>query len=578
MDYSRNRTPPSAIQIVDYDNLLCPGGSSSTSSSSYLGTQDWSPETVFTNASTPPPRSPGVVRDSGPHLLPRVRPQDQVAAVATHAHLQGHGRTTSLPTNGFPLQFGGHLPTPPQMDRRSRSPLGRHHESVPLPGPSPLDHMINDRASSHPRRPSISASNVRTHSRNVSSSSIDASMLSRYGYPTYRQSPTPQSYSTHNNASSYHTSSAISHLAPIAMPTTYTQPNPVYRRTASPAAQASGLPPTLAYGPIPDMRTSSCLQYLSSPNPAPHLVRRTAEAHRGQNLHFWWDVRNVRSWHDFKVTTFSAIPELQRLLQIPVNLRDLPEPVKVNTSPETPGQLAELCATHYATKVNAALTITQGYGTHIAMRSLRSAPGARAQPDFVSSYQSDTDKTIYGDGRGRVIGIVKCYDQWHSGMRNGLNTEKVKYLQGLAHLQRFMREHETRYGFIITEIEVVCVRAGGAPSATSNVPIFGHLEVAAPVQISTIGTGPGGNIRMTAGLALWWLHMLAKEQPLPGQYHWKMDVGGPAALTRQHHTTKDEWIPIPQTKEKRDAKVCRGWILPNEPLSKRETGRGKRQK
>nr|POE89834.1 hypothetical protein CFP56_20303 [Quercus suber] len=581
MGNPRNRTPPAAIQVIDYDNLLCPGGSASTTSSSFPEQQDWSPGTVFTNASTPPPRSPRVTRDCGPLLLPRVRPQDQVHDVSANAHYYAHNRTTSLPTNGFPIQFGGHLPTYTHSDRRSKSPPGPVFDSATLSAPSPFDHMINDHASSHLRRPvitdhrSTSATNVRTHSRNVSSSSIDASMLSRYGYPTYRLSPTPHP-GNHGSTSSSRSSSALSHLAPMAMSGSHMQAYPNHRRTASPSPQPSRLSTEVTYDPVLDRRTSTCLEYLTNPNPAPHLVQRISEGHRGQSLHFWWDVRNVRAWSDFSIATISAIPELRRLLQIPVVLRDLPEPVKVNTNPETAVQLADLCAFHHAVKVNAALKITQGSGTHIAMRSLRSAPGARAQPEFVSSYQTDQDRTIFGDGRGRVIGIIKCYEQWNSGMRNGQNPEKVKYLQSLAHLQRFMREHETRYGFIMTEIELVCVRVGGAPSDTSNVPLFGHLEVAASVQISASGTGPGGNMKMTAGLALWWLHMLAKERPIPGQYHWKMDVGGPAALTRQHHLHKDDWIPVPQTKEKRDAKVCRGWVFPNEPLSKRETGRGRR--
>ncbi|OCL03091.1 hypothetical protein AOQ84DRAFT_381980 [Glonium stellatum] len=71
---------------------------------------------------------------------------------------------------------------------------------------------------------------------------------------------------------------------------------------------------------------------------------------------------------------------------------------------------------------------------------------------------------------------------------------------------------------------------------------------------------------MTAGLALWYLHMLAKESPLPGMGSWRMD----------NCLERDGWIPKPNLSEKREAKRLRGWVMPEEPLSRKECGRGKR--
>ncbi|KAK4547593.1 hypothetical protein LTR36_000550 [Oleoguttula mirabilis] len=573
MEYQQ-LTPPPTFEVDGFDDMQCPGGSASTVESDFP--QDWSPETVMTAATTPP-RSPPRFRECGPVLLPKVRPQDQLIEPTTNPSYYGHSRTVSMPTNGFPMQFGGHLPLRPSMDRRSTSPPSQLCQPSPASAPSPFDHMINDHASS--RRPSIgnvrsrSMSNVRSHSRNGSSSSIDASMLSRYGYPTYRQSPAPQP--SGNGAPVSRTPSAMSHLAPIAMSDGQIQSYPQRRRTASPPANRSRLSTEVDFDPVLDLQTSTALEYLTAPNPTPSLTQRVVESGRGLNTHFWYDIRNVRAWTDFNVSTIAAIPQLLDLMRFPVTLRDLPTPSKTNVVPETAAQLVEVCATHHAVKVNAALKLTQGSDKHIAMRTLKSIPGSRQQPEFVSNYQSDAEKTIYGDGRGRVVGIVKCYDQWNSGMRTGT---PVKYLEALAHLHRFMREHGTRYGFIMNEIELVCVRAGGTPSGSSNVPLFGYLEVATPIQVATSRTGEGGELRMTAGLALWWLHMLAKEQPFPGQLHWRMDVGGPAALTRKHHLPRDDWMPKCVLSEKREARRIRGWVFPDEPLSKRECGRGKRAK
>lgn len=371
----------------------------------------------------------------------------------------------------------------------------------------------------------------------------------------------------------------MSHLAPIAIPSAEMQPYPSHRATASPPTGPSRLSveadvPAASGIPSP---TSTVLDYLTAPNPTPSLVEKAADTSKLQASHFWFDIRNLRSWDDFNMETVSSIPGLLNLLNVDVSIKSLPGPRTVNLTPEHAGQLAELCAMHHAIKVNAALKVAQG-DKHMAMRALRTAPGARQQPEFVASYQSDGEKTIYGDGRGRVVGIVKTYDQWNSGYRKGDQNRQVDYLEPLAQLHRFMREHGTRYGFIMTEIELVCVRAGGPPTE-DGVPLFGYLEVAAPIQISTSGRNPDGSPRMTADLALWYLHMLAKEHPFPGQPYWRMDVGGPTALTRRHHLPRDRWMPEVKNMDKRRAKRARGWVEPHEALHKREcvkTGRKKR--
>ena len=210
------------------------------------------------------------------------------------------------------------------------------------------------------------------------------------------------------------------------------------------------------------------------------------------------------------------------------------------------------------------------------------------QPDFVSSYPSSQQQiaSSYPAQRGRVIGIVLCYEQWSSGMRNGNPAQKVRYLSGLARLQHFLREHGCRYGFIITEIELVCIRYGGddliyessksessaafaATSSSSPIPIFGYLDVSDAVPLSR-HTQDGRDIKMTAALALWYLHMQAGDQPLPGHHHWKLEIGGSSAMTRKKHLNRDPWMPKPVLREIRRAKRERGWMWPNEEFSKKE--------
>lgn len=571
MDF-RHVTPPAEIEINGCDDLQCPGGSASTGCS-YLPQQDWSPQTVLTAATTPP-RSPMIIRESGSRLLPKLRDRDQLYETATNpsAYHHGHSRTASLPSNAFSMQFGPALPTTSTADRRSISPYGhaRVASAAPTHTAIPYDHLGISRPSMTNLR-SVSSSAVRTHTRNISSSNIDATMLSRYGYPTYRQTPTPQPMPRPMSR----TPSAMSHLAPIALPHGLMPSYPNSRRTASPPANPSrlSLEPEISEDLVTE--TSTVLDYLTAPNPTPSLIQRINDASKAQTNHFWFDIRNLRSWSDFNIATMESIPGLLDLLKIDVSVTALPTPVNVNLAPETPCHLAEICAQHHAVKVNSALKVAQGE-KHIAMRTLRTGPGSRQQPQFIANYQSDGEKTIYGDGRGRVVGIIKSYDQWNSGYRNGSPIDKIRYLEHLAHLHKHMREHGTRYGFIMTEIELICVRAGG-PCSEDNIPYFGYLEVAAPVQISSSGTNEDGSLKMTAGLALFYLHMLAKEQPFPGQFHWRLEVGGPSAMTRRHHQPRDDWMPKVNQQDKRTSKRMRGWTFPDEPLHKRECGRGRKK-
>ena len=79
--------------------------------------------------------------------------------------------------------------------------------------------------------------------------------------------------------------------------------------------------------------------------------------------------------------------------------------------------------------------------------------------------------------------------------------------------------------------------------------------------------------KMTALLALWYLHMLARDDVLPGQVGWRSEIGAPAEGTRRKCLPKDEWIPEPQLAEKREAKRARGWVWPEEAVGRKELGR-----
>ncbi|GAB7345767.1 hypothetical protein MBLNU457_4035t1 [Dothideomycetes sp. NU457] len=428
------------------------------------------------------------------------------------------------------------------------------------------------------QRRCVSSSAVRTHSRNTSGSTISEEEIKRFGYsPRCREAPTSVTQTPPSRMST-----ALGHLTPMSGfssgPLRASSPSLPRARTTSPPARQSRLSMELICDPACDLGpTSTLLEYLTSANPTHSLVPRKPEHSQFQNAHFWFDIRNLRSWTDFNIATIAALPGLLQLLQCPINASALLQPSKTNNNPDTVDRLHDLCRDYHSVKVNAALKIAQGE-KHMVMRSLTFGRTSRQQAEFVSNYQSDTDKTIYGNGRGRVVGLVRCFDEWNTGMRSESPPQRIRYLQGLADLHRFMREHGCRYGFIVTEIELVCVRCGGEPDE-NGVPYFGFLELASPVQMATHCTAVlngSSNLRMTATLALFYLHMLAKESPLSGQHGWKMEVGAPTAVTRKRHLDRDDWMPKPTVKEKRDALGRRGWFWPDEAFSRKEAPKARR--
>jgi hypothetical protein len=427
-------------------------------------------------------------------------------------------------------------------------------------------------------------------------------MLNRYGYPTYRQLPMYCSEAPQSQPISVQASSYLPCQPPLPSIETHdfafssAYPTPI--EMAFDSRHSSMTPP-----PSVDMTpTGSLLAYLTEPTQPINLVRQLNIATgRGLNNYFWWDVRNVRCWDSFSLDTMSSIPALLPLLNFGVDTTLFPQgpSPSITATPASETDLANIANKIYFPKVNAAIQLSQG-STSLSLYQAPSADKASGNPHFLANYPHDADRTLNGLPRGRVVGLVKSFDRWNTGMRRESPARKVDYLNGLSHLQKCMRDHSCRYGFILTEIELVCVRAG---CDDNDQPYFGYLEVSEAIATKNAAAQPAHRYNTASGtpelevetpltvtLALYYLLMLAKSTPLPGQPGSFMDVGGPGALTRQRVWSgidlaesekgkdgKDKWIPEPQMGEKRDAKRIRGWVWPADPWHKREgNGGGKR--
>ncbi|KAL4896980.1 hypothetical protein BDV59DRAFT_82641 [Aspergillus ambiguus] len=607
--------PPSTPPRMQWDALLRTTHARNTSESSVYS-NDSPPWSAATSVTSPIADSPPC-HHHGPALLPKIRSQDVVIEPAPVGGPHRHRRVLSNTRNP-----PGFLPYPPCRPTIQRN-IAETTEGCALASPiSPMPRADKGSTLSSPVDLTHKRKASGKHSRSGSCSNIDEAALGRYGYSAYHQlskyssqpqcSPTAPVTPVTPNIIVY-PPYAQSPGGPRAQPGAQVPlvlPGSPHSATHVPSAQCS--PVTL--GPHIDSmspQSTTLLSYLTAPTQAINLVRNVSVVpNRGLHDYFWWDIRNLRSWTSFSTTTFNSINGLTKLLKTAISSHMTPAALvsPSRLAPESESALISLISDIYAPRVNAAIAVSQG-DKHL---TLYAAPSPRMSANknhgsahFLANYSSDTERTSTGLPRGRLVGIVKSFDRWNTGMRNEAPHRRVEYLKGLAHLQRCMREHSCRYGFIITEIELVCVRAGCDEG--DDVPYFGFLEVSAPIPTNVAvhlpegtnhpvqsPTSPDGslaspssasdtystlqaeslNVPMTASLGLYFLLMLAKSVPLPSQPSSHLNVGGPGALTRQRVLPegKDKWIPEPQIGERRDAKRVRGWVWPQDAWHRREAG------
>ncbi|KAL8764929.1 MAG: hypothetical protein Q9209_007822 [Squamulea sp. 1 TL-2023] len=539
--YYRAITPPYAGAPYTYND----GRHSRQTSISTVGSQNSSPESVATHATTPS-RSP--IRQHGPTLLPKLRTQDSTLKPVTRPNVHRRASSQACPqTRTTQLSRPG-------MQRSTTSPP----ECVNLVSPVSATSTISPWAptsdisspvtfSSYTRKPSGHARSSSTP-WNASTARPYNSAPYRSGTPTFKARPTYYTNSVNPGASTF-----------IPPPITTYQPSYSY-----PSYDASILADFVYVSE--DEPTTSLQRYLTSANPAVNLVERVNVMNGyGQHSHFWWDIRNLETWDDFNLDTIHSIPGFSQLLNVNFRAATMTHPQipSSHLHPSSESALQDIYASFFVPKVSSALKVAIGTPNYL---SVRPADKGRDGPHFLANYQNDYEKTLAGNGRGRVVGIVKTFDRWNTSMRHEIGQRRVEYLAGLAHIHRYMREHSCRYGFIITEIELVCVRLGSNQDDEDNIPYFGFLELAPTIALKN-------QEGLTACLALWYLHMMAKDEPLPGQLGWRVEIGPPGDVTRSKVLEKkDTWIPEPGMAEKRVAKTIRGWVMPSDPWNRKKEG------
>ncbi|KAK0377616.1 hypothetical protein CMEL01_07323 [Colletotrichum melonis] len=545
-------TPPSFSfdsSLLDLPYHHNPGHNRSRSNGSvysFISTADSTPDSVSTRMTTPSRASPPI-RQHGPLLLPKIRSQDQAIESPPKRMKASPKPRAPVPRRATPV-----APTTNAVFRPAHTRSFTNPETLTWNMPSTYCSQPEEQTpSSLLCSPIIFADDMQ--SRRASTCSLEGVALEKFGFPTYRQMP------------SYVPSPAPQQPSEAYMFPSYTP------RAPSPLSLSAAATPD----PTP---STTLMTYLTGSNPAPSLVRTISFPLRDPNTkHFWWDVRQIRPWTTFNASSVLSLPGAAALLNCPVPAPLLPNPAPTARHPETEAALHSIYASHYLPKLNAALAIS----SHRPMQLSAPAPSATAkQPEllFTASPAGEpaSAATIFGGKpTARVVGLVRSFDRFNTGMRVEGNIKRVEYLRGLAALHHAMREHSCRYGFILTEIELVIVRNG-----SESVPHFGHLEVTS-VQLAAVADDADcevGEIPLTACLALWGLCMMAgddapQQQGRSAVAHWKTEIGAPAEGTRRKALPRDDWMPKPQLAEKREAKRARGWVMPEDPVGRKELGK-----
>lgn len=100
-----------------------------------------------------------------------------------------------------------------------------------------------------------------------------------------------------------------------------------------------------------------------------------------------------------------------------------------------------------------------------------------------------------GVGRNRCPGELKVSWKWSAAWATGPELLQKQFRQALAQVNFYMKQDSARYGFILTDTELVALR---------RLPKDGHIEVATAISWTTQGNG-----QLTVLLGLWYLGMLA---------------------------------------------------------------------
>lgn len=130
--------------------------------------------------------------------------------------------------------------------------------------------------------------------------------------------------------------------------------------------------------------------------------------------------------------------------------------------------------------------------------------GGGPYAQLIMNYRPDTayfDEALPGTSLNRAPGDIKPSFKWNTGMANhALPTVRNEYRQPLSQVNFYMNQHTARYGFLLTNTELVVFQ---------RLDANGNLQLAASIPYNA--GGAPGYPQMTVLFALFCLGMMAAQ-------------------------------------------------------------------
>ncbi|KAJ9299692.1 hypothetical protein DTO271G3_2576 [Paecilomyces variotii] len=243
-------------------------------------------------------------------------------------------------------------------------------------------------------------------------------------------------------------------------------------------------------------------------NPPPHPGRNTTDtAYQAR------DIREIAVWHGFNLQTIMhRYGNILGQTHLPPDPLPNSPPRAITARSVLRGRIWEYVFPRVRRGLRAAFNTLTATNQMNGLTSVSFHVGEAAK--IIEDYTPDTAYFALalpaGTSWNRAPGDIKPSWQWSTALANhpmaGYRTE---FRQALSQVNWYMKQHNSRYGFILTNEELVVIR---------RLDNHGNLELAPPIPFTAGGTV--AQPRMTVLLALWYLGMLAAQDE--GVDRWDM--------------------------------------------------------
>ncbi|KAG2413345.1 hypothetical protein HFD88_002534 [Aspergillus terreus] len=224
------------------------------------------------------------------------------------------------------------------------------------------------------------------------------------------------------------------------------------------------------------------------------------------------DIRSTTVWHGFNINT---IWQQYHGVLVQAQLPADPMPTSPPRAVPSESALREKLSEYIIPRVRRALRASFN---HLAiMNQMHGVTAVEfGSGDFakaISNYRPDAAYFVSalpsGTGPNRAPGDIKPSWKWNTALAtHRLVTSRTEYCQALSQVNYYMNQHRSRYGFILTDQELVVFRRRDAN---------GNLELAAPIPFAAGGSAQ--QPQLTVLLALWYLGMLAAQDQGPQSWY-----------------------------------------------------------